>query len=88
MRKFMLIAVSVVLTLFLASEARAQHVNYNYTYYTNGNSYALGPATDLQHALPKCPAPAPKKVLQLLSSPEYYVSVEWRNPSSHNNQRL
>ena len=39
MRKFMLIAVSVVLTLFLASEARAQHVNYNYTYYTNGNSY-------------------------------------------------
>jgi hypothetical protein len=39
MRKFMLIAVSVVLTMFLASEARAQQVNYNYTYYTNGNSY-------------------------------------------------
>ena len=39
MRKFMLIVVSVVLTLFLASEARAQQVNYDYTYYTNGNSY-------------------------------------------------
>ena len=39
MRKFMLIAVSLVLTMFLASEARAQQVNFDYTYYTNGNSY-------------------------------------------------
>ena len=39
MRKFMLIVVSAVLTLFLASEARAQQVNFDYTYYTNGNSY-------------------------------------------------
>ena len=39
MRKFMLIAVSVVLTMFLAREARAQQTHYDYTYYTNANSY-------------------------------------------------
>ena len=39
MRKFMLIAVSVVLTMFLAREARAQQTHFDYTYYTNANSY-------------------------------------------------
>ena len=39
MRKFMLIVVSVVLTMFLAREARAQQTHYDYTYYTNANSY-------------------------------------------------
>ena len=39
MRKFMLIAVSLVLTVFLAREARAQQTHFDYTYYTNANSY-------------------------------------------------
>ena len=39
MRKFMLIAVSLVLTLFLTSEARAQQTHFDYTYYTSGNSF-------------------------------------------------
>jgi hypothetical protein len=40
MRKFMLITVSLVLTVFLAREARAQtNTHYDYTYYTNANSY-------------------------------------------------
>ena len=39
MRKFMLIAVSVILTTFLARDARAQNTHFDYTYYTNANSY-------------------------------------------------
>ena len=40
MRKFMLIAASVLLTMFLAREARAQTiVHYDYTYYTTASSY-------------------------------------------------
>lgn len=40
MRKFMLIAVSVLLTMFLARDARAQtNTHYDYTYYTTANSY-------------------------------------------------
>lgn len=40
MRKFMFIAVSVLLTMFLAQEARAQtNTHYDYTYYTTANSY-------------------------------------------------
>ena len=40
MRKFMLIAVSVMLTMFLAREARAQtNTHYDYTYYTNASTY-------------------------------------------------
>ena len=40
MRKFMFIAATMLLTLFLAREARAQtHVPYDYTYYTNGSTY-------------------------------------------------
>ena len=42
MRKFMLIAVSVLLTMFLARDARAQtNTHYDYTYYTTANSFVL-----------------------------------------------
>jgi hypothetical protein len=39
MRKFMIIAASMALTMFLVREARAQQTHYDYTYYTNANSY-------------------------------------------------
>ena len=39
MKKFMLIVASLVLTMFLAREAKAQHTPYDYTYYVSANTY-------------------------------------------------
>ena len=39
MKKFIVIAASVLLTFLLVREAHAQSTPYNYTYYTNANSY-------------------------------------------------
>ena len=39
MKKFIVVAVSVLLTFLLVREAHAQSTPYNYTYYTNANSY-------------------------------------------------